>query len=51
MSYLLDNVLIVQSDRVILLEVHSSEAETAREAIASQNYRFTPFKEGERLPP
>lgn len=50
MAYIPENALIVQSDRTILLEAHSPKAEAVREAIASQNYRLTPFKEGETLP-
>ncbi|GAB4459518.1 MAG: helicase-associated domain-containing protein [Elainellaceae cyanobacterium] len=34
MVYVADNALIVQSDRSVLLEVHSPRAEAAREAIA-----------------
>ncbi len=33
MSYIPDNALIGQSDRTILLEVHSPKAEAVREAI------------------
>lgn len=54
MSYNPENALIVQSDRTILLEVHSSKAEAAREAIAPfaelvkspehiHTYRLTPL--------
>jgi len=34
MSYMLENALIIQSDRSVLLEVHSPRANAAREAIA-----------------
>jgi DNA excision repair protein ERCC-3 len=34
MSYFPENALIVQSDRSVLLEVHSPRADAAREAIA-----------------
>lgn len=34
MSYVPENALIIQSDRSVLLEVHSPQAEAAREAIA-----------------
>lgn len=34
MSYVPENALIIQSDRSVLLEVHSSRAEAARAAIA-----------------
>ena len=34
MSYILENALIIQSDRSVLLEVHSPRANAAREAIA-----------------
>lgn len=34
MSYVLDNALIIQSDRSVLLEVHSPRADKARSAIA-----------------
>jgi DNA excision repair protein ERCC-3 len=34
MAYVADNALIIQSDRSVLLEVHSPKAEAAREAIA-----------------
>lgn len=34
MSYVPENALIIQSDRSVLLEVHSQGADTAREAIA-----------------
>ncbi len=54
MSYNPENALIVQSDRTILLEVHSPQAEAAREAIAPfaelikspehiHTYRLTPL--------
>ncbi len=54
MSYNPENALIVQSDRTILLEVHSPNAEAAREAIAPftelvkspehiHTYRLTPL--------
>lgn len=54
MSYNPENALIVQSDRTILLEVHSPKAEAAREAIAPfaelikspehiHTYRLTPL--------
>jgi DNA excision repair protein ERCC-3 len=54
MSYYPENALIVQSDRTILLEVHSPTAEVAREAIAPfaelvkspehiHTYRLTPL--------
>ncbi|MDJ0577194.1 MAG: hypothetical protein QNJ65_18805 [Xenococcaceae cyanobacterium MO_234.B1] len=33
MSYNPENALIIQSDRTILLEVHSPRAEEAREAV------------------
>lgn len=34
MTYIRENALIVQSDRTILLEIHSPKAEAARKAIA-----------------
>lgn len=34
MSYVFENALIIQSDRTVLLEVHSPRADAAREAIA-----------------
>jgi len=37
MSYTPNNALILQSDRTILLEVHSLKAEVGREAIAPMN--------------
>ena len=54
MSYNPENALIIQSDRTILLEVHSPQAEVAREAIAPfaelikspehiHTYRLTPL--------
>ncbi len=54
MSYNPENPLIIQSDRTILLEVHSPQAEAAREAIAPfaelikspehiHTYRLTPL--------
>ena len=54
MSYNPENALIIQSDRTILLEVHSPQAEAAREAIAPfaelikspehiHTYRLTPL--------
>lgn len=54
MSYNPEKALIIQSDRTILLEVHSPEAEKAREAIAPfaefvkspehiHTYRLTPL--------
>ena len=54
MSYIPENALIVQSDRSVLLEVHSPKAEAAREAIAPftelikspehiHTYRITPL--------
>ncbi len=54
MSYFPENALIVQSDRSVLLEVHSPKAEAAREAIAPftelikspehiHTYRITPL--------
>ncbi len=54
MSYNPENPLIIQSDRTILLEVHSPKAEAAREAIATfaelikspehiHTYRLTPL--------
>lgn len=54
MSYFPENALIVQSDRSVLLEVHSPTAEAAREAIAPftelikspehvHTYRITPL--------
>ncbi len=54
MSYNPENALIIQSDRTILLEVHSPKAEAAREAIAPfaelikspehiHTYRLTPL--------
>jgi hypothetical protein len=54
MSYNPENALIVQSDRTILLEIHSPKAEAAREAIAPfaelikspehiHTYRLTPL--------
>ncbi|MFB2833089.1 DNA repair helicase XPB [Floridanema evergladense] len=54
MSYIPENALIVQSDRTILLEVHSPKAAVAREAIAPftelikspehiHTYRITPL--------
>ena len=41
MSYLLDNAVIVQSDRTILLEVHSPKAEAVRKAIATLTLAFS----------
>jgi DNA excision repair protein ERCC-3 len=54
MSYVPENALIIQSDRTILLEVHSPKADVAREAIAPfaelikspehiHTYRLTPL--------
>ena len=53
-SYIADNPLIVQSDRTVLLEVHSARADAARDAIAPfaelikspehiHSYRITPL--------
>jgi DNA excision repair protein ERCC-3 len=40
MSYIPDKALIVQSDRTILLEVHSPKAEAARKAIAGPHEKL-----------
>lgn len=37
-------------DHTILPQINSLKAEVARKAIASQNYRFTPFKEDAPAP-
>lgn len=34
MSYIVENALIIQSDRSVLLEVHSPRADAARDAIS-----------------
>jgi len=34
MSYVPENALIIQSDRSVLLEVHSPRADAARDAVA-----------------